>query len=91
MKTPWLAVAAIFALALAYVVVPVMVAALLRFRRRRMVGCPETGLLAEIGLDAPRAALTAVPGPPTLRVVSCSLWPERQGCEQRCVAHVGAS
>jgi hypothetical protein len=79
--------AAIAALAVVYVVVPVMIDAFLHFRRRRTVRCPETGLMASVSIAAGRAALTAVPGPPTLKVADCSLWPEHQGCEERCVAH----
>ena len=82
---PWTVLIALGALALGYVVGPVMLDAFLRFRRGRIVGCPETGLLAEVGLDARHAARTAVPGPPDVRVVACSLWPERRGCAQRCV------
>ena len=84
MGTPWIILTAIAALALGYVIVPIMVDALLRFRRRRTVRCPETGLLAMVTLDARHAALTAVPGPPDVRVADCSLWPEKQGCEERC-------
>ena len=87
MGTPWIILTAIGALALGYVVVPVMVDALLRFRRSRVVRCPETALLARVGLDARHAALTAVPGPPDVRVANCSLWPEKYGCEEKCVAH----
>lgn len=87
MGTPWIILAAIAALAVAYVVVPVMVDAFLRFRRGQTVRCPETGLMAQVSIDARRAALTAVPGPPTVRVADCSLWPERHGCEEKCVAH----
>jgi hypothetical protein len=86
MGTPWIILTAIGALALGYVVVPVTIDAFLRFRRHRIVRCPETGLLATVGLDARHAALTAVPGPPDVRVAACSLWPEKRGCEERCVA-----
>jgi len=90
MGTPWIILAAIAALAVAYVVVPVMIDAFLRFRRRRTVRCPETGLMASVSIDAGHAALTAVPGPPTLKVTDCSLWPEHHGCEEKCVAHGAA-
>jgi hypothetical protein len=85
MDTPWTVFIAITALALGYVVGPVMLDVFSRFRRRRIVRCPETGLLADVAVDARRAALTAVPGPSDVRVVTCSLWPEREGCAQRCV------
>ena len=53
------------------------------------VCCPETGKYVRVQLDATLAALTAVPGPPKLRVEQCELWPERQGCGQRCVRPQG--
>lgn len=86
MDYPWTVPIAITALALGFVVGPVMLDAFSRFRRRRIVRCPETGLLADVAVDAPRAGLTAVPGPSDVRVVKCSLWPAREGCAQRCVA-----
>jgi hypothetical protein len=84
-------VLAITLLGLGYVVGPVMVDTFLRLRRTRTVRCPETGLVADVALDARRAALTAVPGPPTVRVRRCALWPEREDCAQRCVAPAGTS
>ena len=87
MGTPWMILAAIAALAVGYVVAPAMIDAFLRLRRPRTVRCPETGLLASVSIAAGRAALTSVPGPPTVEVATCSLWPERRGCEEKCVAH----
>jgi hypothetical protein len=87
MGTPWVIVAVIVLLAVAYVVLPAMIDAFLRFRDRRTVRCPETGLMASVSIDAKHAALTAIPGPPTLKVADCSLWPELHGCEETCVAH----
>ena len=90
MGTPWMILTAITVLALSYVVTPVVVDVFLRFRGRRMVRCPETGLVADVALDARHAALTAVPGPPDVRVKECSLWPDREDCEQRCLTLGGA-
>jgi hypothetical protein len=89
MSTPWTTLVGIAALALCYVIAPIVLDAFARFRRRRMVRCPATGLGAEIALDARHAALTAIPGPPQARVAACSLWPERQGCAQACLAAAG--
>jgi hypothetical protein len=83
-----MALIAIAALALVYVVAPIVGGVFFRFRRRRMLRCPATGLTAEVTIDAGHAALTAVPGPPRVRVAECSLWPEREDCEQRCLAAV---
>ncbi len=89
MTAPWLTLTGILALGLLYVVAPIVIDAFIRFRRRRIVRCPETGLGAEIALDARHAALTAIPGPPRMRVTACSLWPEREGCAQACVTPAG--
>jgi hypothetical protein len=86
MATPWITLAGIAALALIYVVAPIVADAFFRFHRKRTVGCPETGLAAEVEIDARHAAFTAVPGPPAVRVAKCSLWPDRRGCEQKCAA-----
>jgi hypothetical protein len=87
MNAPLMTLAAIAAVGLLFVVMPVVTDVYLRFRARRTVGCPETGLAAEVQIDARRAAATAIPGPARLRVVACSLWPERAGCAQKCLAH----
>src|SRR5262245_38424002 len=84
MAAPWITLAAMAALALGYVFAPVMVGDFFEFRGRRTVRCPETGLTAAVEIDARHAALSAVPGPPKVRVAACSLWPDRAGCAQRC-------
>jgi hypothetical protein len=87
MNAPMLTLMAIGAIALIFVIGPVALDAYLRFRGKRTVGCPETGLAAEIGIDAWHAAATAVPGPPSVHVAECSLWPAHEGCGQECVEH----
>jgi hypothetical protein len=56
-----------------------------RFRARRTVVCPEQKCEATVQLDAGKAARTAAFGQPELTVTGCSLWPEREGCDQECV------
>lgn len=90
MVAPWITLAAIAAVALVYVVAPIIADTFLRFRGRRTVRCPETSLAAEVEIDARRAALTAIPGPPEVRVRACSLWPDREGCQQACVTQAPA-
>jgi hypothetical protein len=90
MAAPWITLIAMAVLALAYIVAPIVAGVFFRFRGKRTVYCPETGLTAEMEMDAGHAALTAVPGPPRVRVARCSLWPDREGCEQRCIAHAAA-
>lgn len=88
MAAPWITLAAIAVLAVVYVLAPIVAHVFFRFRRPRTVRCPETGVTAEVQLDARQAAFTAVPGPPRTHVVSCTLWPHRQGCAERCVAQI---
>lgn len=86
MTDPWLVIAGIVALALGYVLVPVMSDTFARFRRARHISCPEMDMGAEIRLDAPRAALTAaVRHRPQVRIRSCSLWAWRTACRQACL------
>jgi hypothetical protein len=87
MGAPWITLMGIVALALGYVIAPIVADVFFRFRGRRTVRCPETGLAADVEIDARHAALTAVPGPPEVRLTGCSLWPDRANCEQECVAH----
>jgi len=42
-----------------------------RYRGRRVAACPETSAPAAVEVDAIHAALTAVLGPPHLRLKSC--------------------
>jgi hypothetical protein len=41
-----------------------------------------------INVDAKAAALAAAQGKTQLRVINCSLWPEKCGCSQRCLAQI---
>ena len=85
MSYPWIVVLAVVALGLLYVLTPLVADTFRRFRSPSLLSCPETGGPAEVGVDASRAALTSAFGRPSLRVKSCSLWPEKEGCKQDCV------
>jgi len=85
MNDPWTVIAAIVAVALLYVLFPVVAETFLRVRARRSFICAETGATAEVGVDARRAALAAAIGRPALQVKTCSLWPERSGCGRSCL------
>jgi hypothetical protein len=86
MTGPWILLLAIAATAIVYVLLPIVASVFARYRKPRIVRCPETGVTAEIQVDARHAAATAVPGPPELRVADCSQWPDRKGCDQACLA-----
>jgi hypothetical protein len=90
MTHPWLVLLGIAALAAVYVLLPVVGDAFRRFRASRMLVCPKTGTAAQVAPDAAHAALTAAYGRPRVRIARCSLWPERQGCDQDCRAQVEA-
>ncbi len=85
MSHPWIVLVAVLAVACLYVLLPLVADTFRRFRSPRMLRCPETSGPAEVGIDAPRAAVTSAFGQPLLRVKSCSLWPERDQCKQHCL------
>ena len=85
MSHPWIVLVAVLAVAFLYVLMPLVADTFRRFRRPRMLSCPETGGPAEVGIDASRAALSSAFGEPQLQVKSCSLWPERDRCKQHCL------
>jgi hypothetical protein len=81
-----LTVMIIVAIGFLYVALPLMADVYARFRGRHTVVCPETGLDAEVRIDAWHAAATAIPGPPRLYVAACSRRPERAVCGQECLS-----
>jgi len=54
-------------------------------RGKRLVTCPENSETAAVSVDAFHAAFS------DLRLRSCSRWPERQDCDQRCLRQIEAS
>jgi len=74
--------------ALVYLVVPPSAAALWRYRGKRIITCPETRKPAAVKVDSSHAAVTAIAGPPKLRLSACSRWPEREDCGQECLLEV---
>jgi hypothetical protein len=54
----------------------------------RVVVCPETQKAAAVRVDVGHAMASAVRERPDLRLTSCSRWPERQECDQRCVRQI---
>jgi hypothetical protein len=65
--------------------------AYVKYRGKRLVGCPETSQPAAVDVDAWHAALTGVVGKPTLRLASCSRWPARHDCGQQCLRQIEQS
>jgi len=87
MEHPFLVLAAIAALGLLYVVFPVVLQTFMQYRKSRSLSCPEEGRMATVAIDARTAARSAAVGAPRLRVLNCSLWPQKCGCRQGCLAH----
>jgi len=85
MNNPIILISAIIVVGLLYNVFPVIRYLYGRFRHGNVVTCPETETLADVELNACRAAFTALFRKPTLRVKSCTLWPGKKGCAQGCV------
>lgn len=85
MANLWMVLPWIVAAAVVIVIAPVVVGAYLRYRDARTVRCPTTGTDAVVEVDAVRAARTAFPGPPDVRVKTCSHWPDLDGCDETCV------
>jgi hypothetical protein len=57
----------------------------------RFVNCPETLEEVIVKMHATRALASALMGRNEVRLRSCSRWPEKQGCDQACLAQIAAS
>ena len=66
------------------------VRAYLDYRGKRLVTCPETHETVAVDVDAKQAAEGAFLSEPTLRLSSCTRWPERQNCGQDCLKQIDA-
>lgn len=85
MNTPLITIAAIIALGGLFVVLPLFVHTFQRYRNKKVLKCPETGELAEVDINAPRAAISSLFSKPLLKVKNCTLWPKRKGCDEECL------
>ena len=75
MTHPGLEILGMVAMGLLLVVLPIMLVTYYRYRKQKVINCPETQGAAEVQLDARRAAFTSALGRPLLAVKACSLWP----------------
>lgn len=91
MTTPLSIIAAVVAVGLLYVVLPVAIDAYRRYRGTRLVTCPETKQPAAVEVSAGRAALAAALGERELHLQACSRWPEREDCGQECLQQIEAT
>jgi len=88
MNSPFLLIAALAALAVLYVELPVVTEAFVRYRGKKSVRCPENDQPATIEVAAKYAATTAGIGRPVVKLVRCSRWPEHEECGQECVKQI---
>lgn len=88
MGTALLLMTAILAVGACYVLLPVILDTLRRFRGMKPVVCPETGKAETVQPDAGLAAATSAFGPPKVRMTDCSRWPEHQSCGQECASQI---
>ena len=60
----------------------------LRYRGDRLVTCPETRQPVGVALDVRHAAWSGLGHAPSLRLETCSRWPERRDCGQECLRQI---
>lgn len=89
MSDPVTVIVAVLALAALYVLLPRIGHIFSRYRDTRTLPCPETGVTAEVTIDASHAAFTSAFGQPRLRTKGCSLWPARKDCGRSCLHQPG--
>jgi hypothetical protein len=62
-----------------------------KYRGRRVIICPENLRPAGVVVDAAHASATGLGGAPELRLSTCSRWPEKASCGQKCLAQIHAA
>jgi len=82
---PWIVLPAIIALSIIYVMLPMGLSTFFHYRRKKLVRCPLAGESVQLQIDARRAGFSAALGHPSLRVTSCSNWPDWSECTQDCL------
>jgi hypothetical protein len=90
--TGWTFVGSVLLLAVAYLLMSGFLTAWRRFRGTRVITCPENLEPAAVRVDALQAAKwQAIAGETSLRLTTCSRWPEMQGCGQECLSQIEAA
>ncbi len=85
MKTSLITIAMVVALGGLYVLLPLVIHTVQRYRNKEALTCPETNGPAEVNIDAPRAAFSSAFGRPLLKIKNCTLWPKKKGCDEDCI------
>lgn len=89
MSAPLVAVALLAIVLAAYAALAIRT--WIRYRGVRLVTCPDNTRPAGVTVDVGRAVIGALRETADVRVATCSRWPQRQGCEEPCVAQIDAS
>lgn len=84
----WLAISAVFAGFAALFLGWRLAREFRVYHGTRVCECPADHTPAAVRVRAWHAAFTAVRGRPDLHVIACSRWPERENCNQACVAEI---
>jgi hypothetical protein len=72
-----------------FVITPLFVLALTRYRGVRVITCPDNREAAAVRIDALRAATsTALLADVSVRLRTCSRWPEMADCGQECLRQI---
>ncbi len=88
MKDPFLVLGAIIALGVLYVMLPVFLDVLRRYRKARTVNCPQKNEKTQVNIDAGHAALSGLTGRPKLHIKNCPLWDDELYCKQECLSQL---
>jgi hypothetical protein len=86
---PWFVLPALVAVAAVFVLLPVGLAVYSRLRGPHAVVCPVNCRPATVRVDAGRAGWSALFGRTSLRLLACSLLPERLSCGRSCLRSLG--
>ncbi len=62
--------------------------AYVKARGPRVIVCPETQTSEAVEVDPARAGWAGIRHEQDYRLVSCTRWPEREDCGQRCIAQI---
>ena len=88
----WDAAATAIIFLVAFVIIPLFVLALTRYRGVRLITCPESREPAAVRINALKAATgTAFLAEVSLQLKSCTRWPERADCGQWCLRQIEES
>lgn len=86
MENPLLVLGAMAGLAVVYVLVPIFLVTLAKYRQGSKVICPLKRREANLTIDARWAALTAVAGQTRVRVRHCPILHKGETCDQACTS-----